>query len=180
MYVESFTLYKLFEYVEKNNPTMSNVSLKLFKPRARKLTTATRLWKSFIYQSPTEHLSIFEKKPLITIEHLSIDHFLPWSYLTHDQLWNLHPIERSVNSQKGNKIPDTKYLTEFCRLQHSFVHFIANDNTNLLSDYNSLFSLSSSDILKMEDINFNEVLKNKILTEYQFAINRGFYSNWVY
>lgn len=179
MLIESFTLYKLFEYVEKNNPNMPNVSLKLFKPRIRKLTTATKLWKSFIDKNPEEHLTVFEKKPLNSIDTLSIDHFLPWSYLTHDQLWNLHPMERSINSQKGNKIPATEYLDEFCNLQYNFVHFVASENLNLLSDYNSFFTISSSELLQMEMLKFSISFRSKMLTEYQFAINRGFNSNWI-
>ena len=34
--IESFTLYELFKYVEKNNPYVTNISLKLFKPQTRK------------------------------------------------------------------------------------------------------------------------------------------------
>jgi len=31
--IESFTLFELFKYVEKNNPYVTNISLKLFKPQ---------------------------------------------------------------------------------------------------------------------------------------------------
>lgn len=46
--MESFTLFELFKYVEKNNPYTSNISLKLFKPHNRKLSEPTKLWRNFI------------------------------------------------------------------------------------------------------------------------------------
>lgn len=46
--MESFTLFELFKYVEKNNPYTSNISLKLFKPQNRKLSEPTKLWRNFI------------------------------------------------------------------------------------------------------------------------------------
>ena len=60
--IESFTLFELFKYVEKNNPYVSNISLKLFKPHSRKLSTSTKLWKSFIESKGYESKSVFENK----------------------------------------------------------------------------------------------------------------------
>lgn len=35
-----------------------------------------------------------------------MDHFVPWSYVANDELWNLIPMEKSLNSSKNNKLPD--------------------------------------------------------------------------
>ena len=42
----------------------------------------------------------------IASNQLSIDHFVPWSYVAHDEFWNLHPTTRSINSSKSNNLPD--------------------------------------------------------------------------
>ena len=42
---------------------------------------------------------IYGKKPL-DAKNISIDHFVPWSYVAHDELWNLTPTTRSINSTK--------------------------------------------------------------------------------
>ena len=34
-----------------------------------------------------------------------IDHFVPWSFVMNDELWNLMPMDSSLNSSKSNKLP---------------------------------------------------------------------------
>ena len=46
---------------------------------------------------------------------ISIDHFIPWSYVAHDELWNLNPTTRSINSSKSNHLPD--WDTYFSKLE---------------------------------------------------------------
>jgi CRISPR/Cas system Type II protein with McrA/HNH and RuvC-like nuclease domain len=43
-----------------------------------------------------------------------LDHFLPWSFVTHDLIWNLVPAPRSINIQKSAAVPKLPlYLTPF-------------------------------------------------------------------
>ena len=34
-----------------------------------------------------------------------IDHFIPWSFVMNDELWNLMPMDTSLNSSKNNRLP---------------------------------------------------------------------------
>ena len=43
---------------------------------------------------------------LLNEKNISIDHFVPWSYVAHDELWNLTPTTRCINSSKSNSLPD--------------------------------------------------------------------------
>jgi hypothetical protein len=47
-----------------------------------------------------------------------LDHYLPWSFVAHDQLWNLIPTFPEVNSSKSNYLPDEKCFDKFVNLQH--------------------------------------------------------------
>ena len=38
----------------------------------------------------TDLHEIYQNTPM-TNSNISIDHFVPWSYVAHDELWNLHP-----------------------------------------------------------------------------------------
>ena len=42
---------------------------------------------------------------MLTDKDISIDHFVPWSYVAHDEFWNLSPTTRSINSSKSNNLP---------------------------------------------------------------------------
>ena len=49
---------------------------------------------------------------------ISIDHFVLWSYVAHDEFWNLHPTTRSINSSKNNNLPDWDvYFPQLARLE---------------------------------------------------------------
>jgi hypothetical protein len=178
--IESFTLFELFKYVEKNNPYVTNISIKLFKPQTRKLSEATKLWKGFIDLRGKEYKSVFESKLLISINRLAIDHYLPWSLVTHDKLWNLHPIEQEVNSAKSNKIADNIYLSNFTNLQFEFVHHISSINSKYLEDYFTLFSITKSELLTIPNHKFSELLSTKISIETELATNLGYYTKWSY
>ena len=41
----------------------------------------------------------------LTEKDISIDHFVPWSYVANDEIWNLHPTTKSINSSKSNHLP---------------------------------------------------------------------------
>lgn len=178
--IESFTLFELFKYVEKNNPYVTNISLKLFKPRLRKLSEPTKLWKNFIEIKGNSNNSVFENKPLLSIKKLAIDHYLPWSLVTHDKLWNLHPIEQEANSSKRNKIADAKYLYNYTNLQFKFIHHISSLNPKYLEDYFTLFSISKSELLNIPNQKFTELLSTKITIETELATNLGYYTKWSY
>ena len=178
--IESFTLFELFKYVEKNNPYVTNISLKLFKPQLRKLSEPTKLWKNYIEIKGADTKSVFENKPLISLDKFAIDHYLPWSLVTHDKLWNLHPIEQDVNSSKSNKIAENKYLKDFTNIQFSFVQHISKLNPKYLEDYFTLFSISKMELLGISNIKFSELLNTKITLETELATNLGYFTNWSY
>lgn len=178
--MESFTFYELFKYVEKNNPYVTNISLKLFKPQSRKLSEPTKLWKNFIETKGHSINSVFENKPLLSIQKLAIDHYLPWSLVTHDKLWNLHPIEQEANSSKSNKIADDKYLWNYTNLQFKFLHHISYLNPKYLEDYFTLFSINKSELLNISNQKFTEMLCTKIAIEIELANNLGYNTRWSY
>ena len=33
-----------------------------------------------------------------------IDHFVPWSYITNDEMWNLMPVDATIKSSKKDKL----------------------------------------------------------------------------
>ena len=176
--IKSFTLFELIKYLEKENPNVSNISRKLEKPASRNLTTQTKYWKNFIKNNPNQ-TDIFENKPLINLDKLSIDHFLPWSFMTHDLIWNLHPINKNINSSKSNYIPEKNYFKSFYSLQYNFCDFLLNKNLNSpLEDYYNLFNCSNEDLKTLSEEQFITRMDNFYLPQYEKSINMGFEINW--
>ena len=54
---------------------------------------------------------IFCSKTDLNITHstneigFDLDHFVPWSYVASDELWDLLPMDSSLNSSKSNRLP---------------------------------------------------------------------------
>ena len=73
-----------------------------------KRSSLTKFKKYLDLENP-DHIC-FHTKQKIQDKNLSIDHVIPWSYLFSDNLWNLVYVDRSVNSSKGNKIPNEQTI----------------------------------------------------------------------
>jgi len=92
------------------------VSAKLFPPQERdSLTKQTVYWRLVIRHSEVRCIYTGER---LSDARLSLDHFLPWSFVAHDQLWNLIPTLPGINSSKSDHLPAGYYFDQFVRLQH--------------------------------------------------------------
>lgn len=179
--IKSWIYYKLVCFLQKRNPNVPAIAFKLEAPKTRSLTKATKLWKEIIVSKGIN--DIYTGKDFIEenyVSHgvLSIDHFIPWSFVLHDEMWNLVPTFKNVNSSKSDKLLkyDT-YISDFCNIQYKAVTYLAQKGKERdLEGY--------IDVLKIENFqeylkykpkeDFNEKLKQCISPLYQIAENQGF------
>ena len=107
--------YNMIQYLQRRNPSVPGIPNKLRPPQERNLDKVKKLWKSIIEVEPVHEIyGALEIKP----SDMSIDHFVPWSYVAHDELWNLSPTTKSINSKKSNRLPDwDSYYPELRALQ---------------------------------------------------------------
>ena len=115
--IEGWVFWHWVSYLQNKNPNAIALVNKLQKPSVRATLNRQReYWEKVLKEKELE--CIFSQK-IITREDLSLDHFLPWSFIGHDQLWNLIPVSGSVNSSKSSNIPSmNKYLKSFIELQN--------------------------------------------------------------
>ncbi|MEG0393005.1 MAG: HNH endonuclease domain-containing protein, partial [Anaerovoracaceae bacterium] len=108
--------FHLITYLQRRNPSVPGIASKIYPPKERKLAAAQVYWKAIITSSPINN--IYTGKPM-TVEDVSIDHFIPWSYVAHDELWNLVPTTKGINSSKSNNLPhwDT-YFPRLCKVEY--------------------------------------------------------------
>lgn len=97
--------YNLITYLQKRNPSVPGISNKIFPPTERKLEKAKKFWKGIIEYEPIINIYAADGS-IMTRDDISLDHFVPWSYVAHDELWNLVPTTRSLNSSKNNSLPN--------------------------------------------------------------------------
>jgi len=173
--------YKLIHFLQKRNPNVPAIPFKITPPGKRDLGLAGKTWNKIIAQ--TDAFDIYSDQPftsenLSSYGGLSIDHFLPWSFVLHDEMWNLVPTFKNINSSKGNRLPSVDaYLDKLCHIQYKALEYLVqNEHSRVIEDYLTLnISINSSTMLSGLFKNvFEKKLKDTILPLYQIAYNQGF------
>lgn len=91
------------DYLQARNPNVPSISKKAeHDPHRSSLRAHKAYWN--IVASNTEIKCIYTLNPIIPDQY-QIDHFVPWSFICHDQPWNLIPSSPEANSMKGDKLP---------------------------------------------------------------------------
>ncbi|MFZ5515370.1 MAG: HNH endonuclease domain-containing protein [Candidatus Zhuqueibacterota bacterium] len=179
--LEGFTYWHLLQYLQNKNPNVPNIAGKLFQPKKRDLIKAKRYWN--IVFNITKTINCIYSKESIGTENLSLDHFLPWRFVTHDLNWNIIPTTKKVNSAKGDFLPNMKlYFDDFAKLQYEGFQIISSiEKPKLLEDYSILFKENNIENIRALSYNdFKTKLFDTISPQIQIAQNMGFHSNWIY
>ena len=96
--------FEKVRWLQNNNPEVPGLVYKLtpVDEKMRKLNRVRRLWEGII--DVCEVRDVFTGRP-VAAKKYDIDHFIPWSFVMNDELWNLMPMDSSLNSSKSNKLP---------------------------------------------------------------------------
>lgn len=178
--VEGFVYWELLNYLYAKNPNVPNIASKLEPPKKRNLALANKFWRNYL-KSKGELTCIYSSFKISPLE-LSIDHFLPWSYVSHDLLWNLVPTSKVVNSSKSNVLPAKIYKDPFAEMQFQAFDFWidASNAGKILEDYVLLFNADLREISSFGKTFFKQKLWENIEPQLQIATNMGFATNWKY
>ena len=114
--LRGFINWHLLKFLQKRYPSVIGLSEKLEKPASRDMNQARRYWSVYLQ---CQSIQCICSKQLISIGKFSLDHFIPWSYMAHDQLWNIIPTTASVKSPQSGTI--------------SIPHFNESQNISFLS-----------------------------------------------
>lgn len=180
--VRSWVSWEWLKYMQRRNPSVPAVSNKLFPPQKREsLERQTEYWK-LVLKFTT--LQCIYSGQFIDINDFSLDHYLPWSFVTHDNLWNLVPTLPDVNSSKSNNLPSTIYFSAFVAMQHKGLT-ISHENMKLqqwnkyIESYITELKITDkNDILNFEKLrNAYELI---IMPQISLATIQGFTPNWSY
>lgn len=179
--VTGYCLWHLTNYLQKNNPNVPNIVGKLAEPGQRNLRNARVFWQAAMAQ-------IGECRCIYTGEVVgqrgfSLDHFLPWSFVAHDLLWNIIPTSPRMNSAKNDQLPALdRYFDPFAQLQYQALHIVAGQRkVKLIEDYILLLKQPSVEDLTVLSLPaFTQILRDTITPQVQIARNMGFAADWRY
>jgi hypothetical protein len=92
------------KWLQNNNPEVPGLVYKMtpIDEKMRKLNNVRKLWEVILDTRPV--IDVFKDEAIDRLD-FDVDHFIPWSFVMNDELWNLMPIDSSWNSKKSNKLP---------------------------------------------------------------------------
>lgn len=96
--------YEKVRWLQNNNPEVPGLVYKLapMDEKIRKLGNVHKLWDGIL--ELYEIRDVFTGEPVVP-KRYDVDHFIPWSFVMNDELWNLMPMDSSLNSSKSNRLP---------------------------------------------------------------------------
>lgn len=173
--LKEFTFWNLALFLQKRNPNVPDLASKLIKPIQREHMGSQRtFWNRFIHEQG--HIDCIYSGRRLYADNYAIDHFIPWSFVSHNLLWNLLPVDRGINSAKSNDLPRLDvFLPAFAQTHRAALRYAyhRNPNSTLLEDYLVLHpSLSELAALSQDD--FYGVYRKTCAPLVQIAENMGF------
>ena len=171
--------YNMINYLQRRNPSVPGISCKLEPPASEKLEKVREFWR--IASAVTDIHEIYGGNTVVQTD-ISIDHFVPWSYVAHDEFWNLSPTTKSINSQKSNNLPEwERYFPELCAVEFKAYEAVWQNEKLHASFEKCLHDHVNSDDVRLhlyrkgvEREEYYNRLEKLILPAYRAAENMGF------
>lgn len=97
------------KWLQNNNPEVPGLVYKMAQmdEKMRKLNNVRNLWEAVLCLHPV--IDVFKNKEIDRLNY-DVDHFIPWSFVMNDELWNLMPMDSLLNSKKSNKLPQWDFF----------------------------------------------------------------------
>ena len=186
--IRSWIQLKKVRFLQDRNPGVPGIIYKLeeHSANARKLNNARALWKTVSDVSSVPIRDIYTGK-MLENNQFDLDHFIPWSYITNDELWNLTPMDGRLNSSKSNKLPEwTAYFQALAENQYFLYQMIFSkelvrnqfekcrrDNLNAIWAAETLYVEGNS------EGQFKNILEHNLKPLYESAKLQG-YELWTF
>ena len=147
--------YELAKFLQKKNPDLTQGIL---LEEIENITQRESLQQfQHLIVAHSGSTCFYTDRPLqVAKRSIAVDHFVPWSFVHSDELWNFVLTSSSLNSSKGSKLPAEGYL-------------------NKLDERNWLFMKTGDVYVKqyMEKYDFQQFVKL-----YEYAELNGFEKGW--
>ena len=118
-------------FIQDRNPGVPGVMYKVApetEEKRKSLKNARELWIATVDVTGKPLYEIYTGNEL-SVNEFDLDHFVPRSYVSNDELWNLTPMAKQLNSSKNNKLPERRYIKDFVEYNYYLYSLIfANNN----------------------------------------------------
>ncbi|MBD1871669.1 hypothetical protein H6F95_31085 [Cyanobacteria bacterium FACHB-471] len=179
--VRGWASWEWLNYMHQRNSSVPGIVNKIFMPQQRgSLSNQTKYWRLVLQHQPIK--CIYSGQPL-SLDKIALDHYLPWSFVAHDQIWNLIPVVPEANSSKSNNLPAMQYFSAFVAIQHLG---LTTSHKNLgekawgkyIEPFISDLRMDTEDLLSLDRL--ENAYSATVQPLIKLAEKQGFSSNWFY
>ncbi|NYB74945.1 HNH endonuclease [Sedimentibacter hydroxybenzoicus DSM 7310] len=187
--ITSWIKYNKVQFLQDRNPGVPGIIYKISpeSDNVRRLEKARDLWKTAVQITGQPIRDIYTGEKL-NVERFDLDHFVPRSYIANDELWNLTPMSKNLNSSKNNKLPPwDKYFKGFAEYQFYLYQLIfaiedTHGNTAFQNKFekcrrynlNSIWASESLYIKGNTEEQFINILEHNLKPVYDAAKLQGY------
>ena len=181
--IYSWIQLKKNRLLKDRNPGVPGIIYKLEREnnKIRKLHHARELWKSAVEIGGSPIYDIYSGKEL-DLKSYDLDHFVPRSYIANDELWNLTPMEKRLNSSKNNRLPEwDSYFPGLAGNQY-YLYKIVFSNPGIRKKFencrrDNLNAIWASETLFIEgntEERFTNILEHNLKPLHESALLQGY------
>ena len=184
--VESWFAWNWLMYMQRRNPYTPELHMKLFRPLEREsLNAQTRFWKDIMLAVAAEgnEFRCIYSGAILQPEKISLDHFLPWSFIGHDENWNLIPTTATVNSSKSDNLPHEGYFFSF--IENQFIALKCAKRSFQTKRFNDVFesyairlSIGLEEVIDTGRDRFRNAYEKTMQPLFMLAGNQNFRAGW--
>ena len=170
-----FCYFNLASYLQNRNPEIPGILFKLEPPSVRESLKKQHDFFDEFISAQGKVPCLYSQKLYVEPFDYDLDHFIPWTYVAHNQIWNLTPTEKSVNCSKSDKLPPLDFVSGLAQEHYDLLHFHIkyNPNNELIDEYCNLGEPLSELIHVSEDA-FKLIYQKKFKSLYESAFFLGF------
>ena len=178
--------YEKVKWLQNNNPEVPGLIYKLtpVDEKMRKLSNVRKLWQGIM--EVQEIRDVFTGQ-LVKEKQYDIDHFIPWSFVMNDELWNLMPMDSSLNSSKSNRLPKWNPFFEVFSGNQYLMYEMINEKPELHKRFEACYRDNLHSIWAGQELYrkgnsrevFYNILEKNMMPIYDSARRQG-YEIWNY
>lgn len=174
--LKDFCYWNLAMFLQIKNPSVPDIPNKLIRPATRNNLSRQRKQFWDLVVSQLGYVECIYTGNKLTVGNYAVEHFIPYSFVSHDLIWNLIPADKSFNCSKSDKLPRLeKYFNPFYNLQKQAIEIvrIINPRNKFLEDYLTIFSNLEA-ISNLPENFTKEKFKERLQPLITIASNNGF------
>lgn len=181
--VRGWVMWNWALFLESRNSNRPNIAKQILPEITREtLAKHRRFWRQVMGGVPSVKC-LYSGKDLST-NQFALDHYIPFNFIGHNQLWNLLPVDHRVNSAKSDSLPHSCYFEGFVELQHTALticrrkDFSQKDGNFAFAEYGEGLNIEAEKETDIKDV--KRAYEAVILPLVTIARSYGFSDSWKY